>query len=452
MLRDKLIAVVLVLPVLAGAPAAAQQGPASVVVEPVVSREIAETTPIIAQLTGTVEAEVATRAAGVVEGVLFEVGDTVEGGQELARLDDRTFAIALRNAEAALEAARAGVAVAEARAALARQAFERQSRLQGSAAFSLGQFEDLEQTQVERLSEVSRAEAQVAVSEAELARAELDMSYTVIRAPFGGVVVERIAQPGQYISLGDAVARLLDIDRLEIEADMPVELVGALAPGRSVTASFGPELSAEATVRTLLPVEAVSTRTRAVRLSVDTTGFPRHELADGRSVILRVPVSAPREAILVPKDALVQSQGGWTVFLPEDGKAASRQVTIGKANGDRMEVLSGLVPGDLVVVRGNERLRPGQPIAPRLPDGSPAEAGAGPAPEAPAAAPDPASGDGEERADPDASAARRSEGVSLETPVTPASDVRSGSAGAATLQAGKAAPATTPRPVAAGDG
>jgi len=77
-----------------------------------------------------------------------------------------------------------------------------------------------------------------------------------------------------------------------------------------------------------------------------------------------VPVSAPRDVLSVPKDALVQGRGGWTVFVAADGKAQPRNVQIGVALGNRYEVTQGLSEGDLVVVRGNERLRPGQDIAP----------------------------------------------------------------------------------------
>jgi multidrug efflux pump subunit AcrA (membrane-fusion protein) len=75
-------------------------------------------------------------------------------------------------------------------------------------------------------------------------------------------------------------------------------------------------------------------------------------------------VGAVRDVLSVPKDALVQGRDGWTVFVAADGKAQPRPVQLGIALGNRYEVLGGLTPGDLVVVRGNERLRPGQDIAP----------------------------------------------------------------------------------------
>ncbi|MEO0819562.1 MAG: efflux RND transporter periplasmic adaptor subunit [Pseudomonadota bacterium] len=365
--------------------AVAQRGPAAVVVAPVENSEIADTSPVIAQLVGTVDAQVAVRAAGIVSEVRFRVGDRVAVGDELVRLDGQIAEIQQDNATAALAAARASVEVAEARARQTAQALERQAGLRNSTAFSRGQFEDLEQQASEARSEIARAQAEVGVAEAALARAEYDLRHTLIRAPFAGVVIERMAQPGQYIALGDAVARLLDVDRLEIEAEVPVDLVAGLSPGREVDAIFDGGHQARAAVRTLLPVETVSTRTRTVRFAVVAETFPEALAAVGRSVTLRLPVSAPRSAPVIPKDALVQGGGGWIVYVADSGKAEPRGVGLGQPNGDRIEVLSGVTVGEHVVIRGNERLRPGQPIAPRLADGSPlSEKAEPPAEQAPA--------------------------------------------------------------------
>jgi multidrug efflux pump subunit AcrA (membrane-fusion protein) len=88
--------------------------------------------------------------------------------------------------------------------------------------------------------------------------------------------------------------------------------------------------------------------------------------AVGQSLNVFIPVGEARDVLSVPKDALVQGTGGWTVFVAAEEQAQLRIVTLGVPLGDRYEVLSGLAPGDLVVVRGNERLRPGQPIAPEM--------------------------------------------------------------------------------------
>jgi len=87
-------------------------------------------------------------------------------------------------------------------------------------------------------------------------------------------------------------------------------------------------------------------------------------IAIGQSITVNIPISDPRDVLSVPKDALVQARGGWTVFVSEEGVAQPRTVQIGVALGDRFEVLDGLEEGDVVVTRGNERLRPGQEIVP----------------------------------------------------------------------------------------
>ncbi|MEO0760323.1 MAG: efflux RND transporter periplasmic adaptor subunit, partial [Pseudomonadota bacterium] len=433
--------------------AAAQGGPSRVIVAQVAEREIADTAPIIARLVGTRQAEVATRAAGLVEAVHFEAGDALAAGAPMLRLDDQLARIEQTNAAAALAAAEAAVAVAEARARQTQQALDRAEALRNSTAFSRGAYEDLQQAAVEARAEITRAEAEVGVARAALQRAEYDVTNSVVYAPFDGVVVERMAQPGQYITLGEALASLLDLSSLEIEADVPVDLVASLEPGRRIGAVFDGGHATEAEVRVLLPVETTSTRTRVVRLAV-VGALPRPVAATGRSVTLRVPVSAPRSAPVVPKDALVQGRGGWSVFVADSGNAEPRTVSLGQSAGEFIEVRDGVAVGEHVVIRGNERLRPGQPVAPVLVDGTPVPTGeapeAEPASEDEAVSAGPEQGAADEAAGTETAETRTAETRTAETrteartaaavgPVQPAAAVPSGSAGAATLPSAAAA-------------
>lgn len=364
----------LVAALLTAAPAAAQQPPASVVVDPVETRVFAETTPIIGRLVAATRSVVAARTPGVVAAVSVDVGERVAAGEPLARIDDTRAVIDRSVAAAAVEQARADLSAAAADVDLAEQALERISRLRGSGAFSQGAYED-------RLAERTRAEsrrgaaaARVASAEAALAQAEYDLTHAVIRAPFDGVVIDRAAQPGAYLSVGAAVATLLDVDDLEIEADVPTEIVAGLAFGAGVDGVLGVDIPFEATVRAVIPEEAVTTRTRPVRFTVDLNGVVG-ALAAGQSVTLRLPTAEARPALTVSKDAVSQTPRGWSVFVAADGRAEPRIVDLGRPVGDRFEVIGGLAEGDLVVVRGNERLRPGQPIAARYADGAPAGEG-----------------------------------------------------------------------------
>ena len=117
-----------------------------------------------------------------------------------------------------------------------------------------------------------------------------------------------------------------------------------------------------ARVRAVVPAENTQTRTRKVRFVPE---FPpgTKGLASNQSVTLQLPVGRNGNVVTVHKDAILNRKGDNLVFLVEDGKAVSRPVRLGEAVGSRFIVLGGLQPGDLVVVRGNERLIPGQAIS-----------------------------------------------------------------------------------------
>ncbi len=352
--------------------ATAQSSAVTVVVEKVKLAQISDTTPLIAQLIATVDSDVAARRNGVVDTVLFQVGDTVKKGQELVRMDDQLARIQSQNAEAALLSARTGIAISKARVKLTENAFSRQSGLRGSVAFSKARFEDLQQEAAQAFGELARSEAQVAIAEAALERAKYDREYSVIVAPFDGVIITRNVQPGQYISLGGSVAMLLELSSLEIEADVPVSLLKGLEIGRELGAVLHDGTRVKATVRTMLPIETVSTRTRPVRLSFSLPDVETYMIANGETVTVLVPVGAVKKITIVPKDALVQGlDGGWMVFAAEDGKAIPKSITVGRASQGGMEILTGIAEGDYVVTRGNERLRPNQLINAQDEDGTP---------------------------------------------------------------------------------
>ncbi len=358
--------------------AAAQGRAAGVIVEPVTETEVVETAPIIGQFVASVEASIAARSGGIVDRVLVQPGDRISAGDTIAEIDAELSRIARLQAEAALKRAEAGVAQANARLSLAKQSLERAERLRGSTAFSRGSFEDqlLDVTVAE--SALASAQADLAGADANVRRADYDLRHAVILAPFDGVVLDRMAQPGAYIPVGAPVAVLLDIGALEIEVEAPAALVPGLTPGVETIAKVdvgGAAIEIAAIVRAVIPREAVSTRTRPVRFSVSAEDKARVDAAPGRSVTVQTPTAAPRVAVTAPKDSLVQARGGWIVYVVQAGEgdthtAEPRPVTIGAAFGGLIEILSGVGPGDLVVVRGNERLRPGQAITPQRADGA----------------------------------------------------------------------------------
>ena len=344
------------------APAAFAQGRAALVAaDPVSWVEITETVPIFANVVARRESAVASRVAGFVSRVPVSVGEQVEAGQVLAELEERPFAIARAAAQATMSVARHGREVAAIRTALAEQAFERLQSLGGSAALSRGLLEDADQELRLAQAALEEAEARIDSARAQAEGAEFDHESREVRAPFAGVVVEQRAQPGAYLREGEPVAMLLDMGSLELVAEVPAGILGGLRPGDDINGMRDSGLPMRTRVRAVLPVEDIRTRTRPVRLSMVAEG-DSSGLATGETVILAVPQGGRRRVLSVAKDALIREDNGWVVFLVENGMALRRTILVGAFVEDRVEVRSGLSEGDLVVIRGNERLRPGQPV------------------------------------------------------------------------------------------
>jgi RND family efflux transporter MFP subunit len=325
--------------------AQAQQGrPAFVQVDKVRRAPLLQTIPVVGRLVARQSGTIAARSAGPVAKLLVEVGDRVKQGQELARL-----------VTAALEAQR-DLRLAELRSA--QQELSRLERLRTSrsAAFPRARYETALQN--------------VAKAEASLKLAQIELNYAVIRAPFPGVVTVKHTEVGAYVRAGDGIVTLVNDQGLEIEADVPASRVGGLTTGRKVRFTLaGKEYGA--VVRAVVPVDSPLTRTRAVRFVPDFKG-QMSGIAVNQSVNVAVPIGASRTVVSVHKDAVIHRGEAAIVFVvagakavkPHSvlGKAVPRPVKLGDAVGGRFVVQGGLKPGDIVVIRGNERLRPGQMV------------------------------------------------------------------------------------------
>ena len=362
--RFRLLAAGLLAAGLACAPGSglAQGRPAIVKVDAVRTEPMAQTMPVLGRVVARQGGAVAARVAGAVAEVLVEVGDRVEAGAVLARLvaDRIRFERDLAAADAAVAAAEQESVEAE--LVLREQQRARLAKLRSSAAFSPARLADKVQEIVIAKSRIAAAAARLQMARARQSLRELDLVHTEIKAPYPGVVSRRHISPGAYLGVGDPIIDLIDDTRLEIEADVPTDRVVGLTSGRRVTLRLDDGSQHLAQVRAVVPQENPLTRTRAVRF-VPSFGPMAKPLAIGQSVTLALPIAAPHQVVTVHKDAIIVRQGNNLVYVVDEAETAQiRPVRLGEAVGGRFEVKDGLKPGDVVVIRGNERLRPGQKV------------------------------------------------------------------------------------------
>lgn len=228
-------------------------------------------------------------------------------------------------------------------------------------------------------------------------------SYRYIRAPFAGTLTKRYTSPGQFVTPSTAIASIVQIDKVRLQANVSDKDLAGIRVGAPITAHFAKDsnLAIDATVTSVSPLADQSSRTAVVEATVDNPG---HKLVPGDSVTLDIAVSGVCDAITVPISAIVQKDGHDAVWIvkaeaakgkklytctmhPEvssdkpgpcpkcnmqlvpkvgDGnkKAHLVMVNTGATSGDRVEIVTGLSDGDEVINQGNTYLKEGDTVFP----------------------------------------------------------------------------------------
>ncbi len=211
-----------------------------------------------------------------------------------------------------------------------------------------------------------RDEAQQNLERARVAlrRAETALERTQVKAPFAGRIAAREIEVGEFVNPGAAVARLVNIEELEVTARAPDGLLAAVHPGDEISVSNGAE-TAKAKVRAVVPVGDTISRTLELRLVL-----PKTDWHIGSAVQVSLPRSAPKRVVAVDRDALILRADRVSIFvIGADNLSKQIDVELGAAEGDLIEVIGDIRAGDKVVIRGGERLRDGQKVAIQDPAG-----------------------------------------------------------------------------------
>ncbi len=323
-----------------------QRRAAPVVVAEAKSTELAPVTWVAGTVISRDDAKLATEVEGRLKKVLV-VGTRVKAGQVVARIDNTFVDLRIEELKSAVEREKA-------RLVFLREEVKRLKRLQqqNNAAKTL-----LEQTQADR--EIARNDLEIARTR--LRQAKEEKWRHEIRAPFDGVIAERYVQGGERVDKGDAVIRLIDPATMEVQARVPLKSINFIAEHSKINLQGNQQkpVVVEGNVRTIVPVG--DERSRLMDLRINFKGV---NWRIGQPVRVALPTDAPKQVLAIPRDALVLRRSGTSVYrVNGDNKAENIPVQVGIASGDLIEVTGKLDPGDIVVIRGSERLRPGQDVS-----------------------------------------------------------------------------------------
>ena len=325
------------------------------------------------------QATVSAKITGKVTEVLIEEGMRVREGAVLARLDDTEARAQLDLARAQLAAARSQLAEVRAQLEQAERDYARQQGLYDRALVSPQSLDAaLAQRDMLRARLLSTQE-QIKVAQESVSVAQVQLDNTVIRAPFGGVVVAKSAQPGEMISPISAgggftrtgIGTIVDMDSLEIQVDVNESYINRVTAGQPVEATLNayPDWRIPGEVIAIIPTADRTKATVKVRIAIKSkdprivpdmgvrVGFLESKPAGGGA--------APAvTGVLVPPEAVRAEGNGSVVFVYADGRAARRAVTLGPDVGGQRRVVSGLREGERVVLSPAATLRDGQAVKP----------------------------------------------------------------------------------------
>ena len=191
--------------------------------------------------------------------------------------------------------------------------------------------------------------------------AQLNLSYSAIRAPFAGVVAERHVKLGKELAVGAPIFRVTDPTPLKASVFVPERELARLKPGQpaNVAADALAGRRFPAHVKLVSPMVDAATATFKVTLEVDD---PKGDLKPGMFARVGIVFERRADTLTIPRVALLDSDGSSNVFVVSSGKAEQRAIKTGLANSGRIEVVQGLDGAEQVVVVGQNGLKDGNPV------------------------------------------------------------------------------------------
>jgi len=329
-------------------------------------------------ITARRQATVSAQITGTLTEVLIEEGDRVKKGQVLARLDDNGYRASLEATKASALASSAQAAQVSAQLEQARRDVIRADALAQRGLVSKQSAEQQRATTDALVAQLRSAQRQAESAQSQVNVAQVNYDYTVVRAPFDGVITDKAAQVGEIVSPLSAgggftrtgVGTIVDMDSLEIDVDVNEAYIGRVKPDMAAEAILDayPDWKIPAHVIAIVPAADRGKATVKVRVALESKDeriVPdmgvRVSFLDARPV----QAAAPPKGVLVPAKAIVQRDGHDVVFVVADNRARQHAVTpAAQSYGELRLVPSAVNAGDTVVVSPADELRDGAAVEP----------------------------------------------------------------------------------------
>jgi RND family efflux transporter MFP subunit len=351
--------------------------PMTVEIAKVTRGKIAVNISVVGNLIGEATVDVAPRANGRLQTISVKLGDRVRRGQVIAKVEDREIVEQVNQAEASQKVSEANVRRSEADLTLAITNVERARNLYGRQLLPKQQLDDAEARYVSAQAALDLAKAQVAQNEARLQELRINLSNTNVVSPVDGFVAKRNVDPGAFVSQNTPVASMVDISRLRLVANVVEKDLRAVNAGDpavvEVDAYPGEKFNGQ--VARVSPILDPATRTAPLEVEIPNPNF---RLKPGMYAKITLEVDKHENVLIVPKIALVDSEGKRGIYQPNaESRAQFKAVTVGLEDNEIAEITEGLREGEMVISTGAGALRRNDQLLVAGGDGQSGSRGAG---------------------------------------------------------------------------
>ncbi|HEV2275211.1 MAG TPA: efflux RND transporter periplasmic adaptor subunit [Acidobacteriaceae bacterium] len=307
--------------------------------------------PLTGVIAARMVAEISSQVSAPVAAVHVREGDSVRKGQILVQLTSVPLQAAVEQAQSQVLAAKKQEAAAQAQKTLAGETYARYSTLNDRHSVTPHEFDQVKAQLAAANAQFEAASAQTAAAEAATRQSQAMSSYTVIRAPFNGIVSKKYADPGTLASPGTPLLRIEDARDHEVDLAVNESSLRTLHAGEKVEVLVnGGTKTIEGVIREIVPSGDPAAHTFTVKIGLP----PSPALYSGMTASVLLPVGE-QQTITVAKTA-VEHRGQLDSVLALDSSSVAqiRYVTLGTEQGDKVEVISGLAPGDRILAQPSD--------------------------------------------------------------------------------------------------
>lgn len=340
-----------------GGPGGGFRPPMTVEVTKVTRGDISAHLNVVGNLIGAATVDVAPKTGGRLVSINVKLGDRVRRGQLIGKIEDREIVEQVRQAEASHNVGEATIRQREADLNLALTNVERSRNLFGRQLLPRQTLDDAEARHTSAVAQVDLARAQLAQSASRLQELKINLGNTTVTSPVDGFIANRYVDAGAWVSQNAPLVSVVDISSLRLVANIvekDLRMVGVGDRG-VVEVDAYPGEKFNGRIARISPILDPATRTAPMEVEIPN---PEYRLKPGMYANVDLEIEGRDNVLLVPKIALVDSEGKRGVYKPsDDNKAKFQEVTIGLEDDDRAEILNGLTEGETVVSVGAGALR-----------------------------------------------------------------------------------------------